>query len=35
MSKMELMKNRLDEKIIRLRENPTEEIRDHRLKDIL
>lgn len=35
MSKMELMKNRLDEKIIGLRENPTEEIRDYRLKDIL
>ena len=35
MSKMEHMKNRLDEKIIRRNENPTEEIRDHRLKDIL
>lgn len=35
MSKMELMKNRLEERIIRLRENPTEEIRERRLKDIL
>jgi hypothetical protein len=35
MSKMELMKNRVDETVIRLNENPTEEIRERRLKDIL
>ena len=35
MSKMELMKSRLDETVIRLNENPTEEIRERRLKDIL
>ena len=35
MSKMELMKNRVDETVIRLCTNPTEEIRERRLKDIL